>query len=77
MIHGEEAHAQTIAQLAAHTHNTGTSVIAGTSPYEEQGSQLAGSTSPDVFPTNSIGSGTAFNVVQPTIILNYIIDAGA
>lgn len=69
-IGGQEAHTQTIAELAAHTHNIGGSAnyVTG-SPF----AQSANNGAANFFASQSTGSSTPFNVVQPTIILNKII----
>lgn len=68
---GEETHVLTIAELAAHAHTiqgdgggSSSSGLQGTAG----GGPIAGPTS-----TSTVGSGTAHNNVQPTIILNKII----
>ena len=67
---GEEAHVLSTTSMPAHTHTvtavgSGSLVVTNTS-----GSSAAGSSS---LTTSSVGSGSAHNNVQPTIILNYII----
>ena len=67
---GEQDHTQTTAELVAHTHTgrtqgSGSDVSASTGDLKNNAN------------TGSTGGGTAFNVVQPTIILTYIIFAGA
>lgn len=69
---GEKSHAQTIAELAAHTHPFLSTVLA------EAGSATAlqsGNTAPLGLQsaTGSTGSGDAANVVQPTIVCNVLL----
>lgn len=63
---GEESHTQIIAELAAHTH---TAPIASSSA----GSSSTGASRVTSGNTGSTGSGTAFNVIQPSLIVTYII----
>ena len=63
---GEEAHAQIIAELAAHTHTTGQPSKGGTSTPTQTLSASGGT-------SGSTGSGTAFNIIQPSLIVTYII----
>jgi microcystin-dependent protein len=66
---GSETHTLTTAQLAAHTHQIiGTNSTSGASRTTIGSSGTGDSTN-----TESAGSGTAHNNVQPTFILNYII----
>jgi microcystin-dependent protein len=73
---GEETHIQTLTELAAHAHT----YIRYNGQINVQSGGGAGggiwqnSASPD---TSSVGSSVGANVVQPTIILNYIIWAAA
>ena len=77
---GTEAHALSIAELAAHTHGPGTlnfmnggdAAIAG--PYAVHRNTANGqAVYISAGATASTGSGTAHANVQPTIILNYLI----
>ncbi len=65
---GEESHTQTVGELAPHTHR---------SPYTDNGDQGFGSGAARSFDfvrnTSETGDGEAFNVVQPTLITNFII----
>ena len=65
---GEEAHAQIIAELAAHTH-TYTAAQSANSPTSTTAFKATAVAST----TGSTGSGTAFNVIQPSLIVTYII----
>jgi microcystin-dependent protein len=76
---GSETHTLTEAQLPSHSHS---SVITGVSAVIGDRFQIAGSSSaPRAVTsvsatsgsTSTTGSGDAHNIVQPTIILNYII----
>ena len=67
---GAETHTLTTAQMPAHTHSVGNTLLSGstgnlsnTNPNRDVGTTTSGST----------GGGGAHNNVQPTIILNYII----
>ena len=66
---GEEAHTQIIAELADHTHTA-----LGIGPPSPTGPSFASgrNTSPSG-DTGSTGSGTAFNIIQPSLIVTYII----
>lgn len=75
---GAETHTLTEAQMPVHDHNltdgNGTNITKfGSGGGKSFASTGDGSTDLD---TDSAGSGTAHNNVQPTIILNYIIYAG-
>lgn len=70
---GEEAHTMTLSELVSHTHTVG----ARTNFNSTGSGQGASTVSPTTtLTTNSAGSSTPFNVVQPTLILNCIIYAG-
>jgi microcystin-dependent protein len=83
---GEEAHVQTEAQLATHTHiqnsHTHSYTTTGSTNQFDSGGNNAiqnsnGATTGATTATNqNTGSSAAFNVVQPTIIMNKIIYAG-
>lgn len=67
---GEQKHTMTTAELVAHTHTTQSPVnFAGSGAL--QGTQAVAQGT-----TGSTGSTTPFNVMQPTILLNYIISIG-
>lgn len=70
---GEETHAQTIAEMAAHTHaqdpTTATQAAGGTFGASGATDKIAGGT------TQSRGSGTAFNVMQPSMVAELYIKA--
>tara|TARA_R100001463_G_scaffold24708_4_gene58821 strand:- start:2482 stop:3750 length:1269 start_codon:yes stop_codon:yes gene_type:complete len=72
---GSETHTLTTAQLPAHSHSSVVrSVSFSSSASYGNGSQGAvSSMTVNSGSTNSTGSGSAHNNVQPTIILNYII----
>jgi len=72
---GSETHTLTTAQLPAHSHSSVVrSVSFSSSASYGDGSQGAvSSMTVNSGSTNSTGSGSAHNNVQPTIILNYII----
>ena len=68
---GEQSHAQTLTEVAAHTHTTPAQIPAG-SDIGGGGAYLsAGLVNNGA--SGSAGSGTAANILQPTIVLNYII----
>jgi microcystin-dependent protein len=67
---GEETHQLTTAELASHTHSVPKDFATGGSPGGAPGGGASAA-------SGSAGSDTAHNTVQPTIILNYIIYAGA
>lgn len=71
---GAETHTLTTAQLAAHTH---TVVSEQTGSPGTSGGLLNADASTDSVISGSTGGGGAHNNVQPTIILNCIIFAGA
>lgn len=68
---GEQGHVQTLAELVPHTHPQMASTLLAQSGPTNQGAGspgwLTGGT------TGSTGGGNPFNVVQPTLVLNYII----
>ena len=79
-VGGEQSHAQTVAELAAHTHpippdpnvgalqnsyNAGAGVSGGGNAMQSTGYTTT--------VTSSTGSGTAFNVTPPALVMNYII----
>ena len=64
---GEESHVQTIAEIASHNHTIGGS---GTSA---GGNPTFNRTIAGYYGTTNTGSGTAFNVLQPSLIITYII----
>ena len=68
---GQEAHVQTLAELAAHTH----AITVNNPPPTATAAKVSigNASAVDSAVTGSAGSSTAFNVVQPTIILNKII----
>jgi len=68
-VGGEQTHALTIAELAAHTHTGG---IVG-SNYGEFPSDSGGYYTYSGAATGSTGSGTGHNTVPPGIVANYII----
>jgi microcystin-dependent protein len=64
---GEESHVQTIAEIASHNHALGgAGVSSGSSPSFNRNAIA-------YFGTTNTGSGTAFNVIQPSLIITYII----
>lgn len=66
---GEEAHTMTLAEMVAHTHTTSASASSATSGQGTGTSpQFAAGTA-----TSSTGSGTAFNVMQPSAVVLKII----
>lgn len=83
---GEQSHTQTIAEMPSHNHllragtggngevtaSFGGSPGAGTASYYQQWTGLTDVTSPRIN-ISYTGSGAAFNIVQPTIVCNYII----
>jgi len=71
---GEQSHAQTATELAAHTHLVPGNVQAG-NDITGGGSVVYAAGLVNNANSGSAGSGTAANVVQPTIVLNYIIKA--
>ncbi len=79
---GEETHALSVGEMPAHSHNLEVSTDAGSDP-EPDGNYLA-ATSEDTYNASSTssaylngmtsaGSGTAHNVMQPFLVLGYII----
>jgi microcystin-dependent protein len=74
---GSESHTLTTAELASHSHDYGSTLLVNTSNtlVGTGGTAAFYSASTDTA-TNTAGSGTAHNNVQPTFILNKIIYAG-
>lgn len=80
---GSESHTITEAELPAHTHTAGGTISIPVGENNTQPNNVSGlvsvtsSGNPATYTasgnTGSVGSGTAHNNVQPTIILNYII----
>ncbi|HVY20483.1 MAG TPA: DUF2793 domain-containing protein [Bauldia sp.] len=70
---GEETHQLTTGELATHTHSVPTSFGTGGDSANPGPGNGGGSSAT----SGSSGSNTAHNTVQPTMILNYIIYAGA
>lgn len=65
---GEETHAQTTPELAPHHHTVAFSQSAAQAGSGEQDLQAGGATD-----TSTTGSGTPFNVMQPTTFLNLFV----
>lgn len=82
-VGGSESHTQTTAEMPVHDHeipdiNAVVNVAGGGQPYLLQGNANGSSTDANAFFANggrvtNTGSGNAFNIVQPTIVCNYII----
>jgi microcystin-dependent protein len=72
---GEEAHTQTTNELVSHAH---TIAARGRSSYSSGSISVFTGAIEDgpALTIPSTGGGAPFNVIQPTIILNYIIYAG-
>lgn len=66
---GEETHALTIAELAAHTHTIDLYNTPGTGTHAE----LSAGSFANTEATSSTGSGTAHNVMQPSAVVKHII----
>jgi len=64
---GEEAHAQSLTELLAHTHTFAQATIGG------GGSSGTGGNTPANIATSSSGGNTAMNIMQPFAVVNYII----
>ena len=73
---GEEAHVSTLTETAAHAHTTATRNNATAFAVNNlaRGNNVG---SIGAEPTDSQGGNGAHNNVQPTIVLNYLIFAGA
>ena len=69
---GADRHTLTTAQLAAHTHPV-VALTASGSGYSLNALADAGGTRETAAATGSAGSGQPHPIVQPTIVLNYII----
>jgi microcystin-dependent protein len=70
---GEETHTLTIAQMPSHTHNSQFHATTGGGNGYLEANNNQSSTAGTTSPTTSTGGDGAHNVVQPTIILNYIV----
>jgi microcystin-dependent protein len=70
---GEETHQITLTETASHTHpmTQGNSVTGSNTQWAGSSNNISSQT------TGSAGSDAAHNNVQPTIVLNYLIYAGA
>lgn len=68
---GSQAHSLSIAEMPAHTHTLDAHDDSGASD-TARGRSTTGGT-PEVFNTDSTGSGDTHTSVQPTIVLNYLI----
>lgn len=79
---GEENHVQTIAEMAAHNHapsnaSTGAQFIVTNSTNAQTGQNFGMVTGGGgVTATTTVGSGSGFNVVQPTTFEHFLIAAG-
>ena len=69
---GEQSHAQTTAELATHSHAVPAQIVNG-SDIGGFGSAYLAAGLINNGTSGSAGSGTAANVVQPTIVMNYVI----
>lgn len=69
---GEENHALTIAELAAHTH-TGTSINGTSATAGRVSNNGNANDTPGGWTSDSTGSGTAHNTMQPTVFLNVMV----
>ena len=65
---GEEAHAESITELLAHTHGTGLTLIPGSGL-----DQFTGSPKTSTTITDSTGGNQAMNIMQPTAFLNVMV----
>lgn len=75
---GEESHTPALAEMYGHSHNTYGNQQTNTAATGAANRiiKLTNSGGNNSGTTNTVGGGNAFNVVQPTIILPYIIFAG-
>jgi microcystin-dependent protein len=73
---GSDRHTQTTAEMAPHTHTVPGAAAQNCSTTVLQTTGAACSSGGAVATTSSGGSGNAATIVQPTIMLNYIIYAG-
>ena len=71
-VGGEASHSQSVAELAAHTHGT-TTWFTGAGNGQQGIQSNASNNTYSALNTDSTGSGTAFNVLDPYIVLYYII----
>lgn len=69
---GEENHQLTIAELAAHTHNTAATVVFNSGSGGNLGT--AGTYNQGATTTTSTGSDTAHNTMQPSGVYNFFIE---
>lgn len=67
VVGGQQSHTMTLAELVSHTHST---VVASGTNAGSTGGPVNGVTTGT---TGASGSGNAFNVVQPTLIVNVIV----
>ena len=68
---GESLHTMTVAELATHTHGVGRG--GGGSPTTVSTTNNSDGGTPNQLTTSSTGSATPFNVLDPYIVLHYII----
>lgn len=71
---GEELHTMTAAELVAHTHVYRWGIAAGAGPGPDGEAPIGNNT--NSASTDSTGTTSPFNVVQPGLALNYIIKTG-
>lgn len=77
---GEQAHTQLLAELVAHAHTIDWNLqtnTAGGGVLNRVASIVGASGGTNTNSTTSVGGGSAFNVVSPGIVMNWIIFAGA
>jgi len=70
-IGGQDTHVQTQSELVSHTHTT--SGLSYGSAESTSGSKVGGKPEGAAYVASSTGSGAAFNVLDPFIVLQYII----
>ncbi len=71
---GEETHLLTIAEMPAHTHPVDRYLSAN--PYTGGTARYAAQSGSGVYNSGSTGGGLAHNVIQPSIVVNYLIWTG-